>query len=274
MFQRLQAFISVYQTRSFTQTADDLFISQPSVSAHIKNLEQDLGVTLFERGKRQAVQPTVDADLFYPQAQKLLRDWQQTRDFFNLTGNQSVVKVGASHFSALTLIPDIVTSLTDASANLDIKMANTHTLLKQVAQGELDFALVEQTVYEPTLSVVQIMQDKLVLAGNSEPWLLREEGASAYEQTKRYFAQYGLPEKIMTIQNTDIILALLKKGMGRTIISKQLLSDEIPFETLDDTFQRPVNLVWREPLTDMNREILRIIQQTVGVNMSSDASRS
>ncbi|HEY4399251.1 MAG TPA: LysR family transcriptional regulator [Lactobacillaceae bacterium] len=261
MFQRLQAFISVYQTRSFTQTAADLFISQPSVSAHIKNLEQDLAVTLFERGKRQAVQPTADADLFYPQAQKLLRDWQQTQLFFSRSQTQPLITLGASHFSALTFVPKLIPTLAELPVTLNVQMLNSQALIQQVIQGKMDFAFVEQAVTATSISSMQLTHDQLVLAGSGDTWLVREDGASAYEHTKRYFSQYGLPEKVMTIQSTDIILALLQQGFGRSIVSQHLLDKSVPFEPLDVSFQRPVTLIWREPLSDTAQTILNVIKK-------------
>lgn len=47
MFQLLQTFVSVYETKNFTQSAERLFLSQPTVSAQIKKLEDQLGVILF-----------------------------------------------------------------------------------------------------------------------------------------------------------------------------------------------------------------------------------
>ena len=49
MFKRIQSFIAVYETRSFSKAAEQLFISQPTVSVHIKQLELQLNTTLFER---------------------------------------------------------------------------------------------------------------------------------------------------------------------------------------------------------------------------------
>lgn len=263
MFQHLKTFISVYQTRSFNQTADILFVSQPSVSAHIKHLEKDLGVVLFKRGKRQAVQPTTDGDLFYPQAQKLLHDWEQTQLFFNHAQTQPLITLGASHFSALTLAPKIIPALAKLSITLNMQMMNSQTLITQVIQGTIDFALVEQVVTNTSIASLPLTHDQLVLAGHGDTWLIREEGASAYEHTKRYFAQHGLPTKIITIQNTDIILALLQAGFGRSIISQHLLDERVPFTTLDTPFQRPVNLIWREPLSDNAQQVLEVIKKTL-----------
>lgn len=263
MLQYIQSFVTVYQVRSFTKAADQLFISQPSVSAHIKHLEAALGVALFTRGKKSEVQRTAAADLFYPQAQKLLADWQQAQKFFSKHENGTdkvAIKVGASHFSALTLLPQLIPALSRLPIQLTIEMRNSHDLMQQVAQGTIDFAFVEQPVMDSSLSVVPLMTDQLVLAGNGDTWLLREVGASARAHMERYFAQHGLPENYLTITSTDVMLALLQAGFGKTIISQRLIAEHIPYVPLDESFQRPVNLIYRAPLNASKTNVLAIMK--------------
>lgn len=64
MFKRIQSFIAVYETRSFSKAAEQLFISQPTVSVHIKQLELQLNTTLFERNGRTELVPTTNARKF------------------------------------------------------------------------------------------------------------------------------------------------------------------------------------------------------------------
>ncbi|MCT4383379.1 LysR family transcriptional regulator [Leuconostoc suionicum] len=260
MLQYIRTFIAVYQTLSFTDAAEKLFISQPSVSTHIKNLEQELKTELFIRGKKAIVQATEEADLFYPRAQKILLEWQQTQDFFRNSAEQNSLIVGASHFSALTILPKIIPEFSKLSVRMTFEMRNSSDLISKVSQGLFDFAFVEQPVLDSSLSVVPVAMDKLVLAGNGDYWLLREPGASTYGHLKRYFTQNELPQKSITITNTDMIIALLKQGFGKTIISKKLIDGTIPYTNLDSTFQRPVNLIYREPKSEFQQIILNIVQ--------------
>ena len=140
-------------------------------------------------------------------------------------------------------------------------MRNSQDLIQQVAQGTVDFAFVEQPVMDLSLSVVPLMTDQLVLAGNGDTWLLREVGASAHMD--RYFAQHGLPDNTLTITSTDVMLALLRAGFGKTIISQKLIADHIPYVPLDESFQRPVNLIYRAPLDASKTSVLETITQTL-----------
>lgn len=72
LFQIFKTFISVYETHNFTRTADQLFLSQPTVSAQIKKLEENLGVSLFIRNGKQEIIPTKEADFLYPRMLKII----------------------------------------------------------------------------------------------------------------------------------------------------------------------------------------------------------
>ena len=75
MLKLIKTFIAVYETRSFSKAADQLFISQPTVSVHIKQLEEQLNVKLFDRNGRMFLSPTLNARRFYQHATQLLDDW-------------------------------------------------------------------------------------------------------------------------------------------------------------------------------------------------------
>ena len=79
MFQLLRTFISVYETHNFTRSADSLFLSQPTVSAQIKKLEEMLTVPLFIRNGKQEILPTAEADYMYPKILKILNEWGSFR---------------------------------------------------------------------------------------------------------------------------------------------------------------------------------------------------
>lgn len=68
MLKLIKTFIAVYETRSFSKAADQLFISQPTVSVHIKQLEEQLNVKLFDRNGRMFLSPTLNARRFYQHA--------------------------------------------------------------------------------------------------------------------------------------------------------------------------------------------------------------
>ncbi|WP_143787025.1 LysR family transcriptional regulator, partial [Oenococcus oeni] len=61
MFKLLESFIAVYETRNFSKAAEELFLSQPTISVHINQLEKQLDTSLFERNGRTEIRPTENA---------------------------------------------------------------------------------------------------------------------------------------------------------------------------------------------------------------------
>jgi len=93
----LKIFISVYKNKSFTRASEDLHISQPTISEHIKNLENSLGCKLFDRLGR-SIMPTAEADILFPKALQLLDDLEQIKEEISATaaGVKGPLVIGAS----------------------------------------------------------------------------------------------------------------------------------------------------------------------------------
>ena len=75
MFQRFTIFMQAYKLRNFSEVANTLFISQPTVSVQLKKLEEELHVTLFIRQGPKEVIPTEEADYLYRQLLNLRDEW-------------------------------------------------------------------------------------------------------------------------------------------------------------------------------------------------------
>ena len=75
----LRILASVYKNRSFSRASEQLHISQPTISEHIKNLEAELGCTLFDRLGR-SIMPTREAELMYPRAMHIVEELDRLRE--------------------------------------------------------------------------------------------------------------------------------------------------------------------------------------------------
>lgn len=94
MLSLLHTYITVYKLRSFSKAAAVLYISQPTVSVHIKKLEQLTETPLFLRNDDKSITPTEFGDILYPQAQNIIKNWDNT--IIDLDKKSAAVKV--SHF--------------------------------------------------------------------------------------------------------------------------------------------------------------------------------
>lgn len=248
MFKLLQTFIAVYETRSFSKAADQLFISQPSVSVHIKQLETELKTTLFDRNGRTELAPTTNARMLYQRALALLDDWQKTTD--NLVQNQrTTIKIGASQTSATVLLPKMVAHIKKDDFNttdFQIEMHNSEEILAGILNHQFDIGLIEKPITHDFIVREAIATDQLVLAGNpnSDLWLVREKGSGVYHYTQQYFKQEDIvPDHFLTIANNDVIVKMLAENFGKSIVSIQTLPNGVPYQSLNSNFNRSFYLI-------------------------------
>lgn len=270
MFKILTTFKTVYETKNFTTAAQLLFLSQPTVSVQIKQLEDALGVTLFERNGRQQMTPTKSADLFYQQAQQLLDLWDQDLHALHHQDGQpkTPCRIGASHTTATYLLPTLLKAYRPAleTLALDISTLNSSQIVQELTQHKLDFGFIEKPLTEKDLIRTPLQTDQLVLAGRpNEPWLLREQGSGVYHYTMNYVKENNLPlENVMTIKSNAMIIQLLRQGIGQSLVSSAALLDypEIPYRPLSQQYQRQFYLVARKNLPAPIQSFIALLMAT------------
>lgn len=244
MFRLLTTFITVYETRNFSNAARQLFISQPTVSNHIQQLENHFDTQLFIRNGHSEVIPTEIARRIYNRALKIMSDWQAVEQDV-LTHNEPKIpfKIAVSHTTGAIFLPKLLPFILAQNTHFDIEiqMHNSDQVLELLSQHHIDMGLIEKPIVDNNVASHVIMHDQLVLAGDLENklWLVRETGSGVYHFTQQYFkANHLRPEEQVTIANNDIIVALLKAGIGKSIVSINALPQDIPYQILDETFNR------------------------------------
>ncbi|MDN4009320.1 LysR family transcriptional regulator [Latilactobacillus sakei] len=256
MFKTLEIFKTVYETKNFTTAAQLLFLSQPTVSVQIKQLEESLDVVLFERNGRQQIVPTKQADLFYEQCQQLLDLWHQDLHQLQHQERQAKIpcRIAASHTTAAYFLPALLSRHRAALDALEIEICklNSSQIIEQLSQHKLDFGFIEKPLTEKDIVRTPLQTDQLVLAGQpTEPWLLRENGSGVYHYTMNYLKENNLTlDNVMTVKSNAIIVQLLRQGLGQSLISSAALLDypEIPYRPLSKQYQRQFYLVNRKGL--------------------------
>ncbi|MYN11815.1 LysR family transcriptional regulator [Pusillimonas sp. TS35] len=141
---RLQCFIAVFEKGSVSAAAEALHMTQPPLSVLIRKLEQELGVTLFDREANRLV-PTQTGELFYLRAKELLTTMSAIqRELGEVhAGARGTVRVGCSTAASLFLIPDVMTQLARDALDINVRVqeGETATLMQRLRDGALDFAI-------------------------------------------------------------------------------------------------------------------------------------
>ncbi|MBS7576426.1 MULTISPECIES: LysR family transcriptional regulator [unclassified Enterococcus] len=250
MFKNLETFKLVYETRSFSKTAELLFLAQPTVSSQIKQLEAELKTQLFIRNGRREVVSTQQADILYQKAIQMLDDWQAIQILLNKQRGHSIsYTIGASHTFASYLLPDLFQEIYLKFPNIHfkIKLMNSLEVHHALEQHEINLGFIEKPINSKKIIRTTLISDQLVLAGNQNkgPWLIREATSGVYYYTKQYIEENNINEATIEIQNNSIITQLLEQGFGCSIISKRAVKS-IPYQVLSEKYTRDFYLIQRK----------------------------
>ncbi|MFE6169916.1 LysR family transcriptional regulator [Viridibacillus arvi] len=245
----LHTFLTAAKTLNFTQTAEILDYAQSSITAHIKSLEGELGIPLFERlGKRIYL---TDAGMQLQQyAQKMvdldenMREALTNQDEVNVT-----LTIGAQESQCTYRLPGILQLFRSRHPNVKIVFKPVHTIdiAKDLLQsGNLDLAFITDTRKDtPILCKKELIEEDLVfvvapthhLTQNEilaiqnvaqETILLTEEGCSYRNQFEYQCHLEGIyPEQIIEFSSIEAIKKCVIAGLGMTLLPKMTVEKEL-----------------------------------------------
>ncbi len=163
---QMQYAVLLSEIRNFSQVADKLKISQPALSKQIINLENEVGVKLFDRDNSPiALTPAGEffireaKDILYKEKQ-LKRAMQSYKD-----GESGELIIGITPFRSSYMIAETIQKVRERFPNTTVRLqeASSDTVRKEVIDGKYDFAIVNLPVNDAILSVMPLEPDKLVL---------------------------------------------------------------------------------------------------------------
>jgi DNA-binding transcriptional LysR family regulator len=178
---RLTTFLAAAEDLNFTQAARRLHLSQPAVSQQIRDMEEELGVTLFERRGR-GILLTPAGERLRTLARPVLKDVKQLQVEMGVFRDvpQGVLRVGASNTPGIYLLPFAMGAFSASfpAVRLSMQVSDTELIMRALNDGELDLALVEEEPSPARLhgwEKVPLLDDELVLIAHPRhPWAGRE----------------------------------------------------------------------------------------------------
>ena len=166
-FQQLRYLVAIADAGSFGAAADEEFVSQPALSAQIKELERKLGVTLFERSVRGAMLTTHGTEVV-ERARMVLREMNDLVETTRHDGNYLHGRIGLGVIPTLApyVLPEVVRTFTDEhpDSKLHIRELQTGQLLESLRHGGIDFGLLALPIGSEEFATASIGIDKFVLA--------------------------------------------------------------------------------------------------------------
>ncbi len=288
---QLRYFDSLARHGHFGRAADACSISQPALSMQIKELEDSLGTTLFERSARQ-VRLTGFGEEFRSRVHGILRSVDELGDLARASRDRFVgrLRIGVIPTIAPYLLPAIIGNLTQIDPSLDIRVRETVTpkLLQELAEGRLDTAIVALPVSEPSLTEVELFKENFVLVRPSEDegkpvpnremlremrLLLLEEGHCFRDQALSFCNMHSaLPRELLDGSSLSTLVQMVSAGIGVTLIPEMAL----PVETRSASVSiahfkspepsRTIGMIWRKtnPLAKQLMQISEVVRKSAG----------
>jgi LysR family hydrogen peroxide-inducible transcriptional activator len=285
---QLRYFDALARHGHFGRAADVCAISQPALSMQIKELEENTGTALLERGAR-GVRLTQFGEEFLTRARDILRAVDELDDLSRAAQDRLVgrLRIGVIPTVAPYLLPAVIDSLMQMNPTLDLHVRETLTqkLLAELAEGRLDTAIVALPVSEPTLQEVALFTEDFVLvrpeadAGLPVPnrdrlremrLLLLEEGHCFRDQALSFCnAQNLRPRELLDGSSLTTLVQMVGAGIGVTLIPEMAIAVETASARVAVARfvapkpARTIGMVWRKasPLTKQLTQIAELVRQ-------------
>jgi DNA-binding transcriptional LysR family regulator len=232
----LAIFQAVLQEGGITPAARRLHRVQSNITTRIKQLEDKLGVVLFEReGKR--LRPTAAAGVLAGYAERLLTLAEEARAAVASDTPQGVLRLGAMENTAAVRLPPLLADFHQRhpAVQLELRTGPTAGLIAAVLAGELDCALVCGPVSETRLESQPFCQENLLLISalgaqvtpQSGPHTLLafDHGCAYRQRLERWLAESGcVVDRLVELDSYHAMISCAASGMGIALVPEALLA--------------------------------------------------
>ena len=252
----LLIFMTVAEQSSMSAAARALYLSQPTVSQAIHELENHYNGLLFERfGKKLYL--TDRGKLLLPQAKELIHSFQHLEEMMLNQGQSPTLKLGSTITVGTCLTPDLILELRHAFTDLNIYsyVSNTRDIEKKLLRSELDAAVVEGEIQSSDLVVLPIIDDTLVLAVgkehpfydkkyltvqelNHQKYAVREAGSGTRQLFEDFAVRHGISYEIAWEANSPgTLLNAVLNDQILSVMSLRLMEPEIKKQSVHVFYQ-------------------------------------
>lgn len=260
----LKVFSSVYKNKSFSKASEELNLTQPTISNHIKALEDELECRLFDRLGR-SIMPTKEADILYNHSVELIEKANELREAISEVKKEISGKIiiGASTIPGVYLLPKMISGFQKKypSISYQISISDSGGIINNVTNHELLLGIVGAKLSNEHIEYIPFIDDELIAVSSPTivtqnkmtlqefikyPFILREEGSGTRRETEKFLESKGITlDKIHVngiFGSTDAVKQAVKAGLGVTILSRFSVQDEINYGILREIKLSDVNM--------------------------------
>lgn len=248
---RLQIFCRVVELRNFSRAAKAVYLSQPTVSSHIKDLENHFECKLIDRLGREVI-PTKAGSLLYDYATKIIALKQEAENA--LTEFQGKIKghltIGASTIPAGYILPPLLGKFKQDYPGVVVTLmqGDTGGIIRDTLEGNVELGIVGAKAREAQLAQKKIVDDEMFLIVPRkhrwatkrhvavdelirEPFIMREPGSGTRKSMEQVLEKAGQPVGALNVVaemgSTEAIRQGIKAGVGVSILSECAVREEL-----------------------------------------------
>lgn len=253
-FKQLEAFVQVAEKKSFSKAAKTLFLTQPTVSAHISGLEKELNTRLLIRSTKD-VELSEEGERLYGYAKQITLLAEQIVQEFSEepdVDEHAPITIAASTVPAQYLLPEILVKFRQKYPKEQFRIweSDSAEVVEQVAARNVDIGMTGTELSRKYCEFLPFYEDDLIVitpnteqfykrkqGGNvldwirSEPLIMREEGSGTRKETMKILQQLGIRQDelhiIASVENPETIKRSVSSGMGISILSALSARDAV-----------------------------------------------
>ncbi len=244
-FKQIEAFVHVVKHRSFSRAADAIYLTQPTISAHISSLEKELGIMLIDRLGKD-VQPTQAGKLFYEHAVNLVN--ARDNAIFSLSKYNNTLKgkieLAASTVPSQIILPKLIKEFTTEYKDISFSITQMDSIqvAEAITEKKFEIGIVGTKIEGGKINCSHIVDDKLVLITpnmgkyidwheknipfndlSKESFIIREAGSGTRHEFERIVTESGLSKNSINIiaqmNSIEAIKHSVSMGLGVSIVS-------------------------------------------------------
>lgn len=244
---QLSAFLAVVRGGSVTAAAEELVVTQPSVSAAISALNRELGCTLFERVGR-GLRLTAAGEAFVPYAADVVglldQGRQRAREAARICRQR--LRIAAVTTAAESFVPPLLRAFVERHPDIEVTLdvGNQAEVLNRVLAHSSDMAFSGRTPEDERLVAEPLSENEIVCITAPDDarladaavmsrdladraWLLREPGSGTRALNEKFLADRRLTPTTLTLGSNGAIKQAVRAGLGVSLVSRVAAADEL-----------------------------------------------